>query len=180
LNISGTIQMPWGFRLTLNSNITTPAPANPVISGIDLNGAGNTNFELSLVEANLLPYGCLNFSCSHSQLAAAVAAFNTTYAGTKAMNGATVPTLKLPANYHTGAPVINQDVRLTKEFAYRERYKFQVFGEFFNILNIGNLTYGNQTLTSSAFGIATARVGQTSTFSSGGPRAEQVGARITF
>ena len=58
--------------------------------------------------------------------------------------------------------------------------KPSVFYEFFNLLNIGNLTYGNLVLNSSAFGIPTARVGQTSTFSSGGPRAEQVGARISF
>ena len=50
---------------------------------------------------------------------------------------------------------------------YKEKYRLQVFGEFFNPLNIGNLTYGNLTLNSSAFGIPTARVGQTSTFSSG-------------
>jgi hypothetical protein len=101
-------------------------------------------------------------------------------AGTKAKNGATVGKLTLPANYQLGAPVINQDVRLTKELAYKERYKLQVFGEFFNAFNISNLTYSNLTLNSSAFGQPSARVGQSSTFSSGGPRAIQVDARFSF
>ena len=52
--------------------------------------------------------------------------------------------------------------------------------EFFNALNLANLTYTNNTLNSSAFGQPSARVGQASTFSSGGPRAIQVGARISF
>ena len=179
LNISGTGFLPAGFRLTLNSNITAPTPAAPSVSGVDLTGSGSTNSPIYLAVPNL-SYGCINYSCGHAQLAAAVATFDSTVAGTKSFNGVTVPTLTLPSHYQTGAPVINQDIRLTKEFVYKEKYRLQVFGEFFNLLNIGNLTYGNLTLNSSAFGIPTARVGQTSTFSSGGPRAEQVGARISF
>jgi hypothetical protein len=109
-----------------------------------------------------------------------VATFHSTLAGTKALNGATVPTITLPKRYHLGAPVIDQDMRVRKEFAYKERYRLQVFGEFFNVLNIGNLSYGSLTLNSSSFGVPTARVGQGSTFSSGGPRAIQVGARFNF
>ena len=43
----------------------------------------------------------------------------------------------------------------------------------FNAFNVANLT-------SSTFGQPTGRVGQASTFGSGGPRANQVGGRITF
>src|SRR5665213_555241 len=180
-NIAGTINLPWGFRLTINSSIIAPSPASPFISGVDLNGTGSTtSFPIALAEPSLLQYACFNYSCGKAQLAAAVAAFNTQYAGTKAFNGATVPTLKLPSHYQLGTYIINQDVRVTKEFVYREKYRLQVFGEVFNLLNIGKLTYGNLSLTSTAFGQPTARVGQASTFSSGGPRAEQVGARLTF
>jgi hypothetical protein len=127
-----------------------------------------------------VPYNCFNYSCGNADLAKAVSTFNSTLAGTKALNGATVPTLTLPANYQMGAPVINQDIRITKELVLKERYRLQVFGEFFNLFNIANLQYGNLTLTSASFGQPTARVGQASTFSSGGPRAIQVGARVSF
>jgi hypothetical protein len=178
-NLAGVVELPYGVKLSLNSSMISATPANPVISGIDLNGSGNTSYPLSFAVSGI-PYGCFNYSCGNSQLTSAVSTFNSTLAGTKALNGATVPTLTLPANYHLGAPVIDQDIRVTKELSYKERYKLQVFGEIFNVLNIGNLTYGNVTLNSSAFGQPTARVGQASTFSSGGPRAMQVGARISF
>ena len=178
LNIAGVVELPFGVRLSINSSLISATPANPVISGIDLNGSGNTSYPLSFAVG--LPYACINYSCGNSQLVSGVAKFNSTLAGPKALNGATVPTLTLPSDYHTGAPIVDQDVRVTKEFSYKERYKLQVFGEFFNVLNIGNLVYANVTLNSSAFGQPTARVGQGSTFSSGGPRAIQVGARISF
>jgi hypothetical protein len=178
-NLAATVDMPWGVKLSINSSMIAATPANPVITGIDLNGSGNTTYPLALAVSGV-SYGCFNYGCGKSELTSAVSTFNSTLAGSKALNGATVPTLTLPANYHLGAPVIDQDVRLTKELALKERYRLQVFGEFFNVLNIGNLTYGNLTLNSSAFGQPTARVGQGSTFSSGGPRAIQVGARFSF
>jgi hypothetical protein len=179
LNIAGTIDMPYGVKLSLNSSIISASPAVPVINGIDLNGAGNVAFPLALSVSGL-QYACFNYSCGESDLAKAVSTFNSTVAGTKALNGVTVPKLTLPSSYHLGAPIVDQDIRVTKEFAYKERYRLQAFGEFFNVLNIGNLTYGNLALNSSAFGLPTARVGQGSTFSSGGPRAIQVGARFSF
>ena len=54
-------------------------------------------------------------------------------------------------------------------------------GEFFNAFNVANLTYSaTPTLNSAAFGQPTGRVGQASIFGSGGPRAVQVGGRISF
>ena len=179
LNIAGVVNIPWGFRLSVNSSIISATPGSPVISGIDLNGSGNTSYPLSFAVPGL-SYNCFNYGCDKNDLAAAVQKFNSTLAGGKALNGATIPTLTLPANYKLGAPIIDQDFRLTKEFAYKERYRLQVFGEFFNAFNLANLTYTNLTLNSSAFGQPTARVGQSSTFSSGGPRAIQVGARFSF
>jgi len=100
------------------------------------------------------------------------------------MNGVTIPTLVLPSNYGLSAPIITQDARLTKEFVYKERYKLSVFGEFFNLFNIANLTGYNFTLDTVktpqtfAFGQPTGRVNQV--FGSGGPRAVQLGARFSF
>jgi len=178
-NFAGVVDLPFGVKFSLNSSLISAAPASPVITGIDLNGSGNTTYPLTFTTSGL-GYACFNVGCSKSDLVTAVDAFNSTLAGTKAKNGATIPKINLPASYQLGAPVINQDVRLTKEFSYKERYKAQVFGEFFNVLNIANLTYTNVTLNSAAFGQPTGRVGQASTFSSGGPRAIQVGARISF
>ena len=184
LNIAGTVDIPWGFKLSLNSSIVSATPVNPIITGIDLNGSGQTNFPLSEAAPNLV-YNCFNYSCDKSDLTKAVAYFNANVAtaatGKKALNGATIPTLSIPSKWDLGAPIYTQDVRMTKEVVFKERFRFSVFGEFFNILNISNLTYnGSPTLNSVAFGQPTGRVGQASTFGSGGPRAIQVGGRFTF
>jgi hypothetical protein len=179
LNIAGTVNLPLGFTLSLNSAIIAPTSVEPTISGIDLNSAGNTTYPLSFAVPGL-SYRCFNWNCDKSDLAKAVATFNSTQAGKTALNGAKVPTLTLPSNYHLGSTFFNQDIRATKNFSFKERYHLNVFGEFFNVLNIGNLTYGNTTLNSPLFGQPTARVGQGYTFASGGPRAVQVGARFIF
>jgi hypothetical protein len=113
--------------------------------------------------------------------------FNATYAGKKDARGTTIPSYAVPQDYQFGDPRFNTDVRLTKEFVYRERYKLQVFGEFFNVFNIANLvSYSfnldrlnpDPTKQSFTFGQPTGRFGQV--FGSGGPRAIQVGARFNF
>jgi hypothetical protein len=54
-----------------------------------------------------------------------------------------------------------------------------VFGEVFNLLNTANLiNYGNNIANLSTFGRPGARVSQV--FGSGGPRAFQLGARVTY
>ena len=184
LNIAGVVALPLGVRLSFNASTISPTPVTPTISGIDLNGSGNTTYPITEAVAGL-GYNCFEAGCSKAQLAAAVATFNSTVAtaatGKKALNGAVIPTLTLPSTYDFGQWIVTQDVRLTKEFSYRERYKLQIFGEFFNIFNISNLTYSSFTLNSpTTFGQPSARVGQASTFGSGGPRAIQVGARFSF
>jgi hypothetical protein len=61
---------------------------------------------------------------------------------------------------------------------YRERYKLSVFGEAFNLFNIANLGGISATVNGSGFGVPTSRAGQV--FGSGGPRAFQFGARVSF
>jgi hypothetical protein len=114
-------------------------------------------------------------------LTSAIDSFNSSWFGKKALNGATIQKLTLPSNYDLGTPIFSQDFRVSKELALKERYRFMVFGEFFNAFNIANLTYAaTPTINSSAFGQPTGRVGQASTFGSGGPRAIQVGGRFSF
>jgi len=173
LHIAGTVQLPWGFSLGLISSTSSVGPIMPVVSGIDISGSGAGSTPLPG-----LSYNCLNRGCGVSALNAAVANWNSTEAGRLDATGKKIPSLTLPSNYSLGRPFNSQDARLTKSFTVRERYKFQVFAEMFNVFNYAN--YGGYTYdpSSSAFGIATQRV--TQVFGSGGPRAVQVGGRFSF
>jgi hypothetical protein len=173
LNVSGVVRIPWGIDLSVNSSVITSTPATPVISGIDLSGTG-------AVASGPLPgisEGCLNLGCGKSQLATAVAAFNSTYAGTTAPNGSKISAITLPSNYALGTPIFAQDFRLTKVIKYKERYTLTIMSEFFNAFNVANLTGFSYTLGPS-FGQPTGRASQN--FLSGGPRAIQFGARFSF
>jgi hypothetical protein len=113
--------------------------------------------------------------------------FNSTYSGTKGANGGVIKALALPQNYQFGDPLFSQDFRLTKIFSYKERYRLNIFVEMFNSFNIANLSGYSASLDAKnanpaaqvyAFGQPTQRVVQT--FGSGGPRAVQLGARLSF
>lgn len=193
LNIAGTANLPWGFILSLNSSMISRTPMEPLIQNVDLNGAGDTSYPLSFAVPNV-SYDCFNSGCGKGRLQSAVAYWNQHVADP----AAGIPNLVLPPNYSLGAPIITQDVRIDKEFVFKERYRFRIFGEFFNLFNISNLSYSNFNLDplapgcslnsnnystscvsqTYAFGQATDRVSQV--FGSGGPRAIQVGARFSF
>jgi hypothetical protein len=186
LNISAVGELPWGIKVSLNSSMISRAPFNPIVSGVDLNGSGNTSYPITEAVSGM-QNACFAVGCSQSQLASAIQTWNSTLAGTKDARGTVLPKLILPPNYSFGSPVITQDIRVTKEFTARERYKLSTFVEVFNALNIANLSgYSSALNTLSAnpatqaytFGQPTSRVLQT--FGSGGPRALQVGARLSF
>lgn len=163
LNISSVINLPWASTFTgTNSTYTTP---------IDPTGQ----------------YRCFPLCGGKGLSAQDVAAFNATYAGTKIPDGKTVPAYIVPPDYQFGDPTISQDIRLTKTFVYRERYRLAIFGEMFNAFNVANLTgysanldpaNANPAKQTFAFGQPTQRAGQS--LLSSGPRAVQVGARFTF
>jgi hypothetical protein len=183
LNLSGVIHLPLGFELSINSAIISRNPIMPTITGIDLPGTGATGS--SPIPG--LSYRCFPNSCGKGDLATAVNAFNSTFAGTKTPNGRVIPSYILPTDYQFGDPTFSQDFRLTKTFSYKERYRLLIMGEMFNAFNIANLTgysfaldtkNANASAQTFAFGQPTQRAGQT--FLSNGPRAVQVGARFTF
>ena len=183
LNISGMVNLPYGVSLSLNSEMISRTPVMPVTTNIDLSGTG-------AVSSGPLPglsYDCAGLTCGKAAIAAAVASFNATYAGTKAPNGTTIPTYVLPQNYQLGLPTIAQDVRVTKTFTIKERYHILLMGEVFNIFNIANLTGYSFNLDAQAkagaqqayaFGQPTQVASQI--FLSGGPRAEQLAFRFLF
>lgn len=182
LNFSGLVTMPWGFDMSINSSYISRAPVQPVVSNLDLPNTAPSGSNEPLPG---LSYNCLNAGCSSSDLIAAVNNFNSTIAGTKNANGSAIGLLKVPTagTFALSNPITSQDVRLTKTFTFKERYKFSFMGEAFNIFNFGNQTgqtyqLDAATTTAPAFGIPTSRVSQT--FGSGGPRAFQFGGRFSF
>ena len=184
LNVSGLVFLPWGFELSVNSSYISRTPVQPTIAGGDISGSEGSGYSAPLPGNS---YRCYNEGCGKSDLASAVAAWNSTYAGSKSVYGTTFPKLVLPSDYQFGDPFLSQDFRLTKNFRYKERYQLNVFGEVFNAFNIANLTGYSFSLDKAAanpatqtysFGQPTQRAAQS--FLSGGPRAFQVGARFVF
>jgi hypothetical protein len=202
LNVSGTVNLPWGFTLSFNSSIISRAPVTALVSGLDLPGTAPSGSSEALPG---LSYGCLAVGCSKSQLVAAVQNYNMNYVGKPSAQGAGAPNpgpVVVPPDYQFGDPIFSQDFALFKAFTYKERYKLTIRGEMFNAFNISNLTYPSGATTldtlaagctlvnnafsscagtpnqTYAFGQPTGRIGQT--FGQGGARAIQVGARFTF
>lgn len=202
LNVAGTVTLPLGFTLSLNSSVLSRTPQEPLIPGVDILGNGTANggnTALSIVTPGN-QFNCFGYSCGKSDLVKAVTYFNTNWAGKTGGDGNPIPQVVIPPHYQFGDPSFAQDFRITKNFAYKERFKFSIFGEFFNAFNIANLTYPNFTLDTLAPGctlkngaFASCSGGATqsysfgqptnrtqSIFGSAGPRAIQVGGRFTF
>ena len=200
LNFSGTVDIRWGFTLSINSAIISRTPQTAVVGG-------NSAFQPGTVPSGStepipgLAYGCLSAGCGKSDIAKAVANYNANIVGTVNSQGSKITSpLVLPPNYQFSDPTFSQDFRLTKSFTFKERYKLNILAEMFNAFNIANLTYPTGAYTidtlkagcslnangysttcagqTYAFGQPTQRINQT--FGSGGPRAVQVGARFTF
>ncbi|MBS1876910.1 MAG: TonB-dependent receptor [Acidobacteria bacterium] len=174
LNLSGIVDLPFGFELGVISSSSSRGPVMAFVSGVDLTGSG-----VSTTPIPGVPFNSFNRGSGKAELAQAVANWNTTYAGKKDARGQTIPALQLPASYDFGRAFTSQDVRLTKKFTWRDRYTLSVFAEGFNIFNVANLSGYNFNLNdASTFGQPTQRVGQV--FGSGGPRAFQLGGRFIF
>ncbi|MEP7341899.1 MAG: carboxypeptidase regulatory-like domain-containing protein [Acidobacteriota bacterium] len=120
--------------------------------------------------------------------------------------GAAYPFIVLPDNFSSGDSFIAHDLRVTRIISIREKVKLSLIAEGFNVFNIANLggysgsfasaayirptatvnaTTGAVTITapgrnspSNTFGQATSRVSPI--FGTGGPRAFQFAARLSF
>jgi len=138
-----------------------------------LNGDGITG--------DLLPgttVDAFNRGMGRSDLERLVVQFNPTYAGMKDAQGRTIPRLTLPANYSFGDNFHALDLRLSRSFAFHERWRLSLIGEVFNLYNKANLSGYSGDLMSAAFGQPTSRAPQV--FGSGGPRAFQLAMRVSF
>ena len=174
LHINGIVQLPKGFELSVNQAAISRTPVEPTLV-LPLTDPAN-KFGSSLVVPIQLAvpgvgdFNCFGLSCGKSDLQNLISKYNSTYGRN----------ITLPAHYQFGDPFFDTDFRLSKKFAYKERATLTVAGEVFNAFNIANLQLAgyNFTLGTPTFGQATTRVIQT--FGSGGPRALQVLARISF
>ena len=146
----------------------------PTVANVDLDGDGTSTTPIPGVDFN-----CFNRGCGNNDLAQAVAAWNSTFAGKRDAQNRLIAPLALPTNYEFGDWFSSQDIRVTKTFTWRENYKLAIFGEMFNVFNVANLGGYSFNLSNTAnFGQPTNRASQV--FGSGGPRALQLGARVSF
>ncbi len=175
LNISGLVDLPWGFNLGIISSMASKGALMPTVSGVDLDGDGTTTEPLPG-----LPWNCFNRSCGKDTLRKAVADWNTLYpVGSRDARGSAIPQLTLPSDFEFGDSFSSQDIRLSKKFTWKENIKLSIFVEGFNVFNIANLGGHNFTINSGGtFGLAQGRASQV--FGSGGARAFQLGGRFEF
>jgi hypothetical protein len=174
LNVSALIDLPGNIQIGIISAMASKGPVMPSMSNVDLDGDGTTTTPIPGVD-----YNCFNYGCDEADLTAAVAAFNQKYAGQRDARGQLIPQLTLPASFELGDNFSSQDIRLTKTFAFNGTRKLALFVEAFNIFNVANLGGYSFNLSNTAtFGQPTNRASQV--FGSGGPRAFQVGGRLTF
>jgi hypothetical protein len=103
-----------------------------------------------------------------------------------------IPIIYLPDSFTNGDTFISQDLRLTRIVMFGEKVKLSLIAEGFNVFNFANLTgYGSglnttttivggqpQRPTTVTFGQRGNRVNQI--FGTGGPRAFQFAARLSF
>jgi hypothetical protein len=132
--LSGLIDFPGNVQLSIISAMSSRGPVMPSITSVDLDGDGTTTTQIPGVS-----YNCFNRGCDKADLAAAVTAFNTQYAGKRDARGQTIPTLALPTDYEFGDSFSSQDLRVTKTFNFASTQKLAVFVEVFNVFNVANL-----------------------------------------
>ena len=173
LNGSGLVQLPRRFELGIFTTYVSRPPFSVFVDGLDFNGDGTLGDLLPGTTVNEF-----NRGLGKADLRRLVDFFNRTYAGKMDSHGALIPLVTLPAHFEFGDPLVTQDLRLGRNFPLGERIHLVLIGEVFNLFNISNLSGRNGNVLSRGFGQPKSRV--TQVFGSGGPRAFQLAARISF
>ena len=175
LNLSGFVDLPRGFQISFSVSAYSRPPFSAYVRGMDFNGDGTVNDLLPGTTVNQF-----NRGLGKADLARLVQSYNQTSAGKRTIGGQLAPTLTLPPNYSFNDNFFTQDLRLSRTFPLAgERVRLVLLGEVFNLLNTANLVgYGGNLSDPDSFGRPAARF--TQVFGSGGPRAFQLGARVSF
>jgi hypothetical protein len=171
------------------SQVSSAPPLNTILTGLDLDGDGISRTLLPGTSHNSLGYGL-----TPDGLRALVTAFNADVeARTRRVSNADgsvtvirprtpfnqiIDPISLPDSFSNGDPFVSQDLRLTRKISLKEPLELSLMAEVFNVFNIANLTGYSNVLNQPNYGQPSARVGQV--FGTGGPRAFQFGARLTF
>ena len=174
LNFSGVIELPWRLQLSFNSSYYSKLPFTASVGNMDFNGDGTNGDVLPGTNVNRF-----NRGLGKGDLRRLVEQFNQTRAGTSTPLNQPIREITLPAAYEFGDTYVTQDVRVSRSFIFHDRYKLTLIGELFNIFNIANLSgYAGNLTNAETFGKPTRRFDQV--FGSGGPRAFQLAARVSF
>ena len=173
VNLAGVVQLPSRFLLGFNFSYSSKPPFSPFVGGIDFNGDGTTDDLLPGTTVNRF-----NRGLGHADLERLVAQYNQTYAGRPDAKGVLISRITLPEQYWFGDDFHSLDIRLSRTFTFEKRLKISLIGEVFNLYNAANLSGHSSNLAAAGFGQPTARF--TQIFGSGGARAFQFGARLSF
>jgi hypothetical protein len=173
LSISGVAQLPRAFRLGIFVSYSSRPPFSAFLGDLDLNGDGTTGDLLPGTKVNRF-----NRGLGKQDLRRLADQFNSTYAGGEDAQGNFIPSIMLPPTFEFGDSFFTEDLRLSRDFVFRERWRMTLIGEVFNLFNTANLSGRSGDLLGAGFGEATSRV--TQVFGSGGPRAFQLAVRVSF
>jgi hypothetical protein len=171
------------WQLSTISQMVSAPPLSANIGLIDLDGDG------ALI--NLLP-GTRSNTVGRSLTAADVrrlvdqynATYPTAVSGKRTPLNQVVPTLVLPETFSSGDTFFTIDLRVTRTIRLHERARLSLLAEAFNLFNIANLTGYSGTINQLAtpqsltYGQPTVRTAQV--FGTGGARAFQLGARLSW
>jgi hypothetical protein len=166
-----------GWQVSTIHQMVSAPPLNPTI-GVDIDGDGISTLLLPGVGYN----GFGRDGIDEGNIRALVDNYNKIYptsvTGRRTPQNQVVPVITLPASFSNGDSFISTDIRLSRIFRIRERTKLTFMAEGFNMFNIANLSGYSGNLSASTFGQPNVRSSQT--FGTGGPRAFQFGARLSF
>jgi len=173
LELSGLGQLPWRLQFGFFMTYVSRPPVSVVLGSLDMDGDGNKGDLLPGTKVNEF-----NRGLGKQDLSRLIDVFNKTYAGKKDANGTVIPLIAQPKDYEFGDQLLTQDLRLSRGFHLGDRIQLTLIGEVFNLFNLANLSGRGNNLMVSGFGQPRSRVAQV--FGSGGPRAFQFGAQVSF
>jgi hypothetical protein len=167
------MELPKKFQLGTFITYVSRPPFSVFLDGLDFDGDGTLGDLLPGTKVNEF-----NRGLGKADLQRLVKLFNQTYAGKTDSQGTLIPLVTLPSHFEFGDPLITQDLRLSRTLRLGEHVQLGLIGEVFNLFNIANLSGRSGNVLSRAFGQPKSRV--TQVFGSGGPRAFQLAARLSF
>jgi hypothetical protein len=175
LSLSGFVELPWQLQVAFSTVAYSRPPFSAFVGGVDFNGDGTRGDLLPGTTVNAFGRGLDN-----ADLEQLVALYNQRYAGQVTAGGQTAPPITLPDDFSLDDTFFTQDVRVSRTFSLGSNgIRLLLLAEVFNLFNTANLVqYSGNLANPATFGQPGGRFSQV--FGSGGPRAVQFGARVSF